>query len=144
MIAKVEYYVFQEKASIDEAFIDFTRPMREILLQRYPYLAQIPPDSPLGAETSLPPAPPISWDNLGELIPVNPHSDEDTAASDKDKDTKIEHARDEDQCTWHDIALSIAAELMGKVREHVRVTLGYSTSAVSRSSVLYIAVLTGG
>lgn len=33
--------------------------------------------------------------------------------------------------TWHDVCLSIAAEIMGKVREDVRVNLGYSTSAVS-------------
>ena len=33
--------------------------------------------------------------------------------------------------TWHDVCLSIAAELMGKAREDVRGNLGYSTSAVS-------------
>ena len=44
----------------------------------------------------------------------------------------------DDPITWHDVCLSIAAELMGKAREDVRVNLGYSTSAVSclRSDVL--------
>lgn len=40
--------------------------------------------------------------------------------------------------TWHDVALSIAAELMAKVREDVRVQLGYSTSAVSFVSLCSI------
>ena len=33
--------------------------------------------------------------------------------------------------TWHDVALSIAAELMDKIRAEVRIQLGYTTSAVS-------------
>jgi DNA polymerase eta len=32
--------------------------------------------------------------------------------------------------TWHDVALSIAAELMDKIRAEVRTQLEYTTSAV--------------
>lgn len=32
--------------------------------------------------------------------------------------------------TWHDVGLSIAAELMGKMRAEVHTKLGYLTSAV--------------
>lgn len=35
--------------------------------------------------------------------------------------------------TWHDVALSIAAELMDKIRAQVRIRLGYTTSAVGIS-----------
>jgi hypothetical protein len=65
-----------EKASIDEIFIDFTKAVREILLQRYPYLAQVPAEALAGVDTPLPPPPPISWDDLGNLIPFDPQSPE--------------------------------------------------------------------
>lgn len=38
--------------------------------------------------------------------------------------------------TWHDVGLSIAAELMGKMRAEVHAKLGYLTSAVSCLPVL--------
>lgn len=135
----------KEKASIDEAFIDFTKPVREILLQRYPYLAQAPPE---GLDTPLPPPPPIVWDNLGCLIPVNPPPPppEEKLASDGNenssarspqkqfahKEREVEVEEPESPITWHDVALSIGAELMGTAREAVRLQLGYTTSAVRR------------
>lgn len=139
-----------EKASIDEAFIDFTKPVREEILRRYPYLAEVPPDAPQGKDTPLPPPPPISWEGLGTVIPVNPPP--------KDADEKKEHPEDGDDdaqdvqgenddlqgmweddasTTWHDVALSIAAELMGRIRHDIYTKLGYSTSAgIARNKFL--------
>jgi len=112
-----------EKASIDEAFIDFTRPVREKLLERYPYLAQVPANAPDGTDSPLPPPPPINWDDLGSVVPVSPSVETDGTS---------EHPDETDGgTTWHDVALSIAAELMGKIREDIHLKLGYTTSAVS-------------
>lgn len=120
----------EERASIDESFIDFTRPVRERLLERYPFLTEVPPE---GAETPLPPPPPICWDGLGNVIPVNP----DTEPSDTEATLPAGEEDQEDaasQPTWHDVALSIAAELMQTARDVIREQLGYSTSAVSCSA----------
>ncbi len=158
-----------EKASIDEVFIDFTKAIREVLLQRYPHIAQVPANALQGVDTPLPPPPPILWDGLGSLIPVNPppisseggigeKEDEiggsstghqtlvDDITNDEDHEFRgnIEEKADADlspgmedsQVTWHDVALSIAAEMMQKAREEVRVKLRYSTSAVSQSLAL--------
>lgn len=64
-----------EKASIDECFFDFTIPVRDILLKRYPFLAQLPSDAPQGLDTPLPKPDPsvvagIKWENLGNVIPI--------------------------------------------------------------------------
>ncbi|TFK91388.1 DNA/RNA polymerase [Polyporus arcularius HHB13444] len=133
-----------EKASIDEAFIDFTRPVREEILKRYPYLATVPPDAPNGLDSPLPPPPPISWEGRGTIVPVHPVKGTDneggahppaqhegeSSMSDHEGD-EDDHAVEEDdeQTTWHDVALSIAAELMMKIREDIRAKLGYTTSA---------------
>ncbi|KAJ3516139.1 hypothetical protein NLJ89_g1316 [Agrocybe chaxingu] len=137
-----------EKASIDEAFFDYTRSIKEVLLQRYPYLAEVPPS---GADTPLPPPPPIAWDGLGNLIPINPPPAEEKApdganeaAVEREPSTTVQEkkqgaeSRPEDPpATWHDVALSIAAELMAKAKEEVRVKLGYTTSAgISRNKFL--------
>ena len=162
--------LFEEKASIDEAFIDFTIPVRDELLKRYPYLAEIPPDAPLGKDTPLPTPPPISWVGLGTLIPVNPPPHpptpapalpesreggddaplqeenkgdevlEDTgdgaeplAQSEEPPQTSVDDARnsgDDSLTTWHDVALSIAAELMDKIRRQVYTEHGYTMTAV--------------
>lgn len=45
---------------------------------------------------------------------------------------------DDDATTWHDVALSIAAELMDKIRQGIYAKLGYSTSAVSEALSLAI------
>jgi DNA polymerase eta len=124
-----------EKASIDEAFFDLTRPVREILLERYPYLAHVPPDAPNGADTPLPPPPPIHWNGLGHVISI------DKPPADGEQETKGGHtesreAENVDDTTWHDVALSIGAELMGKARDVVYKELGYSTSAVRRPTPL--------
>ena len=132
--------VTTEKASIDEAFIDFTQPVRDEILRRYPYLAQVPPDAPDGADSPLPPPPPIMWNGLGTVIPVN-GSAESTSTDSTEQD---DHGGSEDNdgvvngnesTTWHDVALAIAAELMGKIRCDIHERLGYSTSAVGGMAV---------
>lgn len=127
-----------EKASIDEAFIDFTQPVREEILRRYPYLAQVPSDAPDGADSPLPPPPPIMWDGLGTVIPIGSSSESsatdttERGASDANIDDEHDGVDNGDSSTtWHDVALSIAAELMGKIRRDIHERLGYSTSAAS-------------
>lgn len=160
-----------EKASIDEAFFDYTKAVKEILLQRYPYLAQVPKDSPDGVDTPLPPPPRIKWTDLGvgHVIPLagpapkeeesekptekqsgenndkelesresemEKHGEGSGALGKRNKDVESEENPEdigEDEqyiTTWHDVALSIAAELMDKARAKVR-EMGYTTSAVS-------------
>lgn len=77
-----------EKASIDEAFIDFTKPVREEILRRYPYLAEVSPDAPDGKDSPLPPPPPpIMWNGLGTIIPIHPAPLPDPA-----EDNKADHS----------------------------------------------------
>lgn len=105
-----------EKASIDEAFLDLTVPVRKLLLARYPYLAQPPPSSPLGLDNPLPPAPSLDWEATGWGTPPSlpPQGD-----------------------TWADVALFLGAELMDRVRGEVVKELGYTTSAgLSHSKIL--------
>ena len=130
-----------EKASIDEAFIDFTLPVREKILERYPYLSQVPPDAPNGIDTPLPPPPPISWEGRGTLVPINPDIVPPEGAAEDDCEGDG-HEEDDEMTTWHDLALSIAAELMDKIRADVRDTLGYTTSAVSVTAHLSMQGLT--
>jgi len=122
---------FTEKASIDECFIDFTRPVRKELLRRYPHLAQAPPS---GTDTPLPPpSTPIIWNASTNPVPIGPSDDvtDDLGkpGASPDGDAELE----EPPITWHDIALSIAAEMMQRARDQVRTKLGYSTSAVCAS-----------
>ncbi|KAJ6570180.1 hypothetical protein DFH09DRAFT_1154251 [Mycena vulgaris] len=112
-----------EKASIDEAFMDLTRPVRQILLDRYPYLSHVPDDAPLGLDTPLPSPPQVSWNELGTLIPKDPSQEPNVEV--------------DELSTWHDVALSIAAELMEKVRQQISAKLGYTTSAgIARNKFL--------
>lgn len=133
---------YAEKASIDEAFIDFTRPVREEILKRYPYLAEVPPDAVQGKDSPLPPPPPLSWDSLSTVIPVHPPPSDDakepgTGSEDNCQSItpEIPKNRKDTQepdypTTWHDVALSIGAELMSKIRQDIHTKLGYTTSAV--------------
>ncbi|KAG6909960.1 hypothetical protein DXG01_014229 [Tephrocybe rancida] len=130
--------VEMEKASIDEAFFDFSKRVREVILERYPYLAQVPPDAPNGVDTPLPPPPVFSWDDIKHavVIPINPSLPE---VDQTDGITSTTSTKDDDEMpkTWHDIALSIGAELMGEARRQVYEQLGYSTSAgIARNKFL--------
>ncbi|EMD33547.1 hypothetical protein CERSUDRAFT_57122 [Gelatoporia subvermispora B] len=131
-----------EKASIDEAFIDFTRPVREEILKRYPYLAKVPADAPQGADSPLPPPPPICWDNRGTVIPLSPaevHDPQDSTTV-QPNTTPDDHdgvSEDDTSTTWHDVALSIAAEYMMTIRHEIYTKLGYSLSAgIARNKFL--------
>ena len=66
--------------------------------------------------------------NHGILIPVDPPPEDSDSADKIGKD--VDEDEDEPR-TWHDVALSIGAELMDKIRAEVRTQLGYNTSAVS-------------
>lgn len=113
-----------EKASIDEAFIDFSIPVRDILLERYPYLAEVPSD---GLDTPLPPPPRVSFAGLGNLIPI------DATELDPEQEVTtelVEEIEGDRQMTWHDVSLAIATEIMTRMRKEVYEKLGYRTSAV--------------
>jgi len=120
------------QASIDECFVDFSAPARALLLERFPYLGQVPEDAPNGLDTPLPVVPPnaITWDELGTVIPVHPVADGDTAMEVDPSSPAGSSKLIEPEPTWHDVALSIAAELMAKVRKAVREKLGYTMTAV--------------
>ncbi|KAL1724171.1 hypothetical protein EV715DRAFT_189180 [Schizophyllum commune] len=136
-----------EKASIDEAFFDFTKLAKAKLLERFPYLASVPHDAPRGADSPLPPPPPLSWDGLGTVIPVHPPASNEGKAKEEgrqgesgaeNKDEEKDDAPypdddapnlEDDSTTWHDHALAIAAEYMLKAKEEIYTRLGYTTSA---------------
>lgn len=122
-----------EKASIDESFVDFTRPIQQILLERYPELASPPPDSPLNLDTPLPPPPArLEWHKSSVWVPVNPEAEKGTESSEGPQ-----QEQDSTPATWHDVALSIAAELLDNTRREIRETLGYTTSAgIARNKFL--------
>lgn len=110
---------------IDEAFIDFMRPVRAELLARYPCLGEVPPDAPNGLDTVLPPPPPISWEGRGILIPITPPPLDDQAGPTHGTGTHMEAEEGDDNTRrmWHDVALSIAAEFMDKIRAEVCIQL---------------------
>jgi DNA polymerase eta len=93
----------------------------------YPHLATVPSDAPEGIDTEVPLPPPLQWDSTSVLIPIDPSSSESSSGSDHNEDqAQLENS----VTTWHDVALSIAAEMMAKVRTEIYEKLGYSTSAV--------------
>ncbi|KAG8825679.1 DNA-directed DNA polymerase eta rad30 [Serendipita sp. 401] len=122
-----------EKASVDESFIDFTVPVQNTLLERYPDLASFPTDSPLEMDTPLPPPPQdVTWPLETMVIPIL--SDDEGTPEDAINTTT---PHQESPTTWHDIGLSIAAELLAKVRSEILQTLGYTTSAgIARNKFL--------
>ncbi|KAG8821399.1 DNA-directed DNA polymerase eta rad30 [Serendipita sp. 399] len=104
------------------------------LLERYPELASFPEDSPLEMDTPLPPPPQnVSWPPESMIIPI---ASDDQAVSENEEDN-VSPSLKECSTTWHDIGLSIAAELMAKARNEILQTLGYTTSAgVARNKFL--------
>ena len=58
------------------------------------------------------------------LIPLAPQEDG------SETQNELPDSEDGYETTWHDVALSIGAELMAQVREEVLKQLGYTTSAV--------------
>jgi DNA polymerase eta len=118
---------YLEKASIDEAFLDLTAPVRENILSRYPKLSVVPTDAPDGLDTELPPPPQVNWDGLGNVIPINPPEEFTEGENSLDASAILQKNA---TTTWHDVALSIGAEFMEVLRTDVRNQLGYTMSAV--------------
>ncbi|KLO13063.1 eta DNA polymerase [Schizopora paradoxa] len=117
-----------EKASIDESFIDFSIPVRDELLRRFPHLKDVPLDAPQGIDTPLPSPPSsVEWPENGNLVPIDPSKFD---PSDKTLTTEQVIEAEKDLIpTWHDVCLSIAAELMSRMRKAVFERLGYYTTA---------------
>ncbi|PVF95571.1 DNA/RNA polymerase [Serendipita vermifera] len=127
-----------EKASVDEAFIDFTNPVRQIIIERYPELVLSHPDD---LDAPLPPPPQtIDWHSSCNLIPINAEEDstvEDPAQGSPSKAKPEPAKREPLSVTWHDIALSIGGELMFMARNEIFNKLGYTTSAgIARNKFL--------
>jgi DNA polymerase eta len=101
--------------------------VRERLLERYPWLRKVPKDASEGLNSPLPPPPVLSWtDIMGHLLPVDG----------LDSDLDIEKGRDS-QTTWHDVALSIGAEIVNDIRLSIHKDLGYTTSGgIARNKAL--------
>ncbi|KAH9820691.1 hypothetical protein DFH28DRAFT_1121029 [Melampsora americana] len=101
-----------EKASIDEAFLDFSIPVRDLLISRYSNLLSISNDTNL--DDLLPPPPQLDWKSFEHNLILE--------SSDTEVDEMI-------TTTWTDVALMIGAELMAQCRKAVFDQLGYTCSA---------------
>ena len=77
-----------------------------------------------------PPSAPITWDANTSLVPIYPKDDSVGDRGESSTSTRDDIEPENPPITWHDIALSIATEMMQRARDHVRTELGYSTSAV--------------
>ncbi|EIW67292.1 hypothetical protein TREMEDRAFT_12962, partial [Tremella mesenterica DSM 1558] len=111
-----------EKASIDEAFLDLTTQVLERLLERFPYLSQVPPDAPEGLDSALPTAPPVNWQNSGNVFPIDGETDPALGIEEPD-------GSQEPEGKWEDWALCIGAEIMSELRAEVYKRLHYTCSA---------------
>ncbi|KAL7416652.1 hypothetical protein BDY24DRAFT_408629 [Mrakia frigida] len=122
-----------EKASIDEAYLDLSLPIRNLLLTRYPHLSILPPNSPLGLDTPLPPAPKLDWESSEWGIPPSPIS---PPPKDPSSDSE-EGGGGREGNGWSDVALWLGGEVMERVRGEVEKELGYTTSAgISHNKIL--------
>ena len=126
-------YSTEEKASVDEAFLDLSIPVRDELLRRYPYLANPPAEVAESPDTPLPTPPRVSLHGHGNLVPIDPSAFE---KDEKLTNELVEEAEKDHPTTWHDVGLQIAAELMTNIRREVHERLGYLTSAVSSQRAL--------
>lgn len=104
-----------ERAGIDETYVDLSSPVHEILLQRYPELAQddLPPD----ARLPLPPTSVLDWE-----------------------DSAVEQASDDTyspELDWDDICLHIGSQIVRSIRTVIFEQLHYTCSAgIARNKVL--------
>lgn len=127
--------VTTEKASIDEAFIDLTVPVRKVLLERYPHLSTLPSDASQGLDTPLPIAPLLDWKSVDwglvplseEVAPPQPS----TLQSSADGKGKGKSSQEREETGWANVALWVGGEIMESIRKAVEDQLGYTTSAVS-------------
>ena len=99
-----------EKASIDESFLDLSTLVKSALLKRYPELSLPPPNDDFSCP--LPPAPTIMFlDEMGAIVPLS------------------DGYMEEDPIDWDDVAMFLAAEIIGDIRKEVEEKLGYTCSA---------------
>ncbi|KAF8754174.1 DNA polymerase [Rhizoctonia solani] len=164
-----------EKASIDEVFIDYTIPVRVLMVERYPELRV--PDGPFDLDTPLPSPPTrIDWARLDtHVIPVTKELSADKAEVPRPRtpsitleptpdiidnvlssgslthssldplSTELPEVGSDAPLTWHDVALSIAAELMRDIRQVIFEKLGYTLSAgIARNKMLAKIRFLGG
>ena len=72
-----------------------------------------------------------SGDEEPTRLDPEPEPEEVERAEEAEVLTHEAEQQEEGPPTWHDVALSIGAELMNKLRSTVKDTLGYTMSAVS-------------
>ncbi|KAK1830274.1 hypothetical protein QBC39DRAFT_116476 [Podospora conica] len=107
-----------EKASIDEVFVDLSANVYEILLERFPELATLPP-----------------YDDPAEHLPMPPVSALDWQA-DALVDLDSEHAELDDP-DWDDVAILIGSEIVRNIRAAIKEKLHYTCSAgVAKNKLL--------
>lgn len=103
-----------EREGIDESAVDLSAPVHEILLQRYPELAQ--KDASLDEPLPLPPSSVLDW--------------EDTAVEQSPDDTPP-------SLDWDDVCLHLGSELVRSIRIAIFSQLHYTCSAgIARNKVL--------
>jgi DNA polymerase eta len=119
-----------EKASIDEAYLDQTGLVLQEILKRHPHLNTVPEDAPFALDTPLPLPPPITWDPLSNIFPLRGDNGGNVNAE-ADGDGYDGLVEEELAGGWEDYALSVGAEIMGRIRAEVKRELGYTCSAVS-------------
>lgn len=99
-----------EKASIDEVFLDLSAQIHSILLERYPELAQPPPNGDVSEYLPMPPTTALDW-QADALVDLDGNETE------------------EDDPDWDDVATLIGSEIVRKVRAVIREQLKYTCSA---------------
>ena len=104
-----------EKASIDEAFIDLTPVVLDMLRSRHTQLQF--KDGNLAVHQPLPPAPPIEDPEQWQVWQAIQAQHNGTTFS--------------QDCTWQDWALLYGAEIMLDMRKAVQDRLGFTCSAVN-------------
>ncbi|KAG0145040.1 hypothetical protein CROQUDRAFT_723679 [Cronartium quercuum f. sp. fusiforme G11] len=110
---------FIEKASIDEAFLDFSIQVRDLILKRYPEL-KIKDESNINLDDQLPL--PSKLEHKNQLKLSNDFIQ-------FDHNQEEEEEEEEEEISWSDLALSIGAELMENCRKDIFNQLGYTCSA---------------
>lgn len=99
-----------EKASIDEVFLDLSAQIHSLLLERYPELAQPPPNGDVSGLLPMPPTTALDW-QADALVDLDSNETE------------------EDDPDWDDVATLIGSEIVRKVRATIREQLKYTCSA---------------
>lgn len=113
-----------EKASIDEQYIDLSELVRNVIIDRYPFLKNTPENE---LDSELPDPPVITWADKGNLIPNDEELDDEGNIKD---DSEINN-------NWQDVAISIGAEIVAKARKEMFDKLEYTCSAgISKNKIL--------